>query len=1092
MKSFWLSILMLGISAVSLSQQAHDSGMILEESVSLREQGKTKEAVRLLATISKNDTNYTHALYQRALLLLNDSSYQEAKEVAELGLFHFPERRNEWFNLIANATDELGQPAAAIRLYDAMLATNPNDHIAWFNKGVVYSKMNEHDQSIRCLQQCLLINPFYTSAHFLLAGKAKQQGRIPEALMAYMANLLIHPGNKFLSANIGALSEISKMEDNILALADKRTTAGADDFNDIQDILVNKLALDKKYKLKASLEDPIVRQMQVLLEKVSYNAADTGFWMQYYVPFYEAVYKQGLFEPFVFHLFSQLDLKEVKTYVKRNSKEINALTDLASGYFQLIKATRQKMVAARDTVTRRYHYSDGSLDGIGQVVEKGEESLLVGPWKFYYENGNIRSEGNFSKEGKKTGPWVFYHENGTVKERSTFIEGNTEGKIVTWFANGVLASEFNYKNGERNGASAEYYYSGQLKKKESYKGGKKHGPTEGYTAEGFLSYVGSFQDDLEHGQIVYYHPNGKVQSRANYVAGKANGTFTTYHDNGRVKIEGKFEADQRAGTWKTYHINGNISSVNSYKNGELDGRETEYYVNGTVANITNYALGKADGIQQSFDDDGKLFSEVVFENGKLRDIKFFDKQGKVISNATSRNGSAWLSFFDPHGNRTKYGYYNKEGMLTGKGYFFYASGDTSMVGEYRDGLLNGNRVTYYENRVKSAEGPFVNEEENGYHMWYHPSGKLSRTGPMQEGVNVGEHKWYDPLGKLSSSVHYENGDESRFMAFYQPNGRLSTEQFYHTGWLQYIINYDTTGLKTDTVRLINGSGPYVSKFQNGKSFVVANYKGGYLDGAHRTYYPDGSLNALQFYRGGSRDSAYKVYHVNGKLATEGWFNMGDRAGIWKFYHDNGKVQTISYYKDGMEDSIGFQYNEDGSIDKVFTYAFGELHGPTRIFGNDEQLAVQLNYHRGRLVSYTYTGKDGKLVSPIPVKNGEGKVTAFYANGTKSFESTFKLSQIDGARRVYFTDGKPYIESFRVMGKEHGKKKVYHKNGQLMQSTEYFYDNIHGTATGFYPDGKLQSQEFYYNGDLHGQCRYFDANGKLQLRTYFYGILQSIQ
>ncbi len=35
-----------------------------------------------------------------------------------------------------------------------------------------------------------------------------------------------------------------------------------------------------------------------------------------------------------------------------------------------------------------------------------------GNWKWYYENGNKKVEGNFNLNGKEEGVWIWYYENG--------------------------------------------------------------------------------------------------------------------------------------------------------------------------------------------------------------------------------------------------------------------------------------------------------------------------------------------------------------------------------------------------------------------------------------------------------------------------------------------------------------------------------------------------------------------------------------------------------------------------------------------------------------------------------------------------------
>jgi antitoxin component YwqK of YwqJK toxin-antitoxin module len=50
-------------------------------------------------------------------------------------------------------------------------------------------------------------------------------------------------------------------------------------------------------------------------------------------------------------------------------------------------------------------------------------------------------------------------------------------------------------------------------------------------------------------------------------------------------------------------------------------------------------------------------------------------------------------------------------------------------------------------------------------------------------------------------------------------------------------------------------------------------------------------------------------------------------------------------------------------------------------------------------------KMGKLVAPIPVKNGTAMVTAYYKNGNKSAEINYENSEVNGIRKFYFANGR---------------------------------------------------------------------------------------
>ena len=313
---------------------------------------------------------------------------------------------------MATAYDELTERTKAVDLYNKIIAVDPHNYLAFFNRGIALMRMEKFQESKASFQQCILVNPYYVSAHYFLGYLALEEGLLPEAMMSYATCLTINPGNRYYNRAIGVLANIGKMENELLAKAAKRKSTGSDDFDFVQEILVNKLALDKQYKLKASLEDPVVRQLQVLFEKLEYNPADKGFWMQFYVPFYAQVFGKDLFEPLVYHMLSQLEIKQVVSYVKKNDRQIKNLTDFAAEYFNEIKLTRELQFNKREPLRKRFYYTSNSLAGIGEAREKGDESVLVGPWEFFHTNGQLKSKGTFNENQERIGTWEFYHPNG--------------------------------------------------------------------------------------------------------------------------------------------------------------------------------------------------------------------------------------------------------------------------------------------------------------------------------------------------------------------------------------------------------------------------------------------------------------------------------------------------------------------------------------------------------------------------------------------------------------------------------------------------------------------------------------------------------
>jgi protein TonB len=71
-----------------------------------------------------------------------------------------------------------------------------------------------------------------------------------------------------------------------------------------------------------------------------------------------------------------------------------------------------------------------------------------GEFKYYYETGRIKSEGEYIKN-KKDGDWINYYNNGNKDTESSYISGKSNGDWIWYYENGNISARENYKNGSR-------------------------------------------------------------------------------------------------------------------------------------------------------------------------------------------------------------------------------------------------------------------------------------------------------------------------------------------------------------------------------------------------------------------------------------------------------------------------------------------------------------------------------------------------------------------------------------------------------------------------------------------------------------------
>ncbi|PKP13285.1 MAG: hypothetical protein CVU08_06150 [Bacteroidetes bacterium HGW-Bacteroidetes-3] len=200
---------------------------------------------------------------------------------------------------------------------------------------------------------------------------------------------------------------------------------------------------------------------------------------------------------------------------------------------------------------------------INQLDAQGRRT---GVWKKYYDNKNIRYEGQF-EAGKeigvfnyygelnpkfpnivKTFPEVgdvatvrFFYDDGKLQSEGSMKGTNREGKWIYYNTDGkTIVSEENYENGLLNGTSTTYFVPEKITEILNYKDGKLHGNVLRYSSEGILL------DDLQ-------YENGKLHGPAKY-----------YNIAGKLVRKGFYENDEKVGNWE-YFENGEPISAKKIK-----------------------------------------------------------------------------------------------------------------------------------------------------------------------------------------------------------------------------------------------------------------------------------------------------------------------------------------------------------------------------------------------------------------------------------------------------------------------------------------------------------------------------------------------
>lgn len=217
---------------------------------------------------------------------------------------------------------------------------------------------------------------------------------------------------------------------------------------------------------------------------------------------------------------------------------------------------------ASGNITAGKLYRNNKLVGEGITDETG---MQQGLWKYFYDDGSIRSEGKY-KDGKKTEEWKFFFNDNSIQQ-------------IGKYENDLPVSEWKW-----------YFRNGKLRREETFIKGKE----EGLSSE--------------------YNDSLKRIATGNYVEGKKDGVWK--YNNGEYVAEGEYRDGNLSGEWKQIYLNGKLAFKGTYFEGMEEGEHLYYYETGKLKEQRYYKKGFRNGLWKYYDEDGALILSITFEGDK--------------------------------------------------------------------------------------------------------------------------------------------------------------------------------------------------------------------------------------------------------------------------------------------------------------------------------------------------------------------------------------------------------------------------------------------------------------------------------------------
>lgn len=1067
--------LLLSLNVFSQTKK-NTSADIINKGIELHDESKYQEALDLYNQVSRNDSNYVWALVEKAITLNAMEQYQEVIKVCNEGFDKKTGYNSYFYNSLGTAYDMLGDKEKALETYQKALIEYPYSYTLYFNIGVTFEGLNDINSAIKAYKKAVELNIYYSSPHYQLGRIMYSQGKAAPAMYALSMYVLLDNQSE---RSRDALGMLQNMANGIIEVSEN-ILPDEEPLEELELIIRSKLALSKKYKALTDLDDPYIKQLQVLCEKTPIQQENNNFWLKNYAPYFRNLLNSKFFEYHSYFIFKAYLNDMIDKWLSKNKSKNEEFLNWARGQLNSIRQYTVIDYEGKPYKAQQWFYDNNAINAIGNAQKKEDKEIYTGPWTYMFNSGKISTKGYRDQNGYRQGEWIWYHPNGIIEQKGNFINDKWNGPSIAYHENGNLRFEANYKNDSLDGDYLFYSKTGQLTNKVKYKNGKIVGKETYYHENGNISSEYYYNNGIVDSLAIYYYPSGQLNSRVEVKNQERNGNFISYFENGNTDSQGKYIGNEPVGVWKWYYETGELMAEGNFNiEGKFEGPYTRYRKDGSIEQTESYKDNLLDGVLTEFNDHNKKFSEVVYKLGIIQSFRYFnpDNNEELYSSGEMKNNVTSFKSYFPNGilrNEGKLKVDKRDGTWN----VYKENGALDYIQEYTNDNTPNKIEYYYPDKTIRGIEYTIEDMNEGEVTYYHRNGILYLAGNFVKNQKEGDWKYFNQFNKLVGHEFYLNDKPNGYQIHFHSDGKLFRELYYLEGVLSKLISYDTLGNSIQEIKFDTNTIDVNLLSFDGKTEMKGTYKNGFKNGKFISFFSDGTISLEQSFLFDKDHGDYKNYYSNGNIASEGKFAYGKREGLWKFYHKNGKIKFIKNYKNGLAEGEYKYYYDNGAIQTTGQLKDDLKEGEFIYYAPDGEIQIKKSYKKGIFLAYTFLNKNGEFISLIQLKNETGKVIAYYKNGNKSTEFELVNGEYQNNNTDYYSNGKTQNSAIYTNNELHGTSKDYYENGILKSQFEYQFDMLHGTSTYYYENGKIERIENYQVNERDGVWQYFDINGNL--------------
>ncbi len=214
-------------------------------------------------------------------------------------------------------------------------------------------------------------------------------------------------------------------------------------------------------------------------------------------------------------------------------------------------------------------------------------------------------------------------------------------------------------------------------------------------------------------------------------------------------------------------------------------------------------------------------------------------------------------------------------------------------------------------------------------------------------------------------------------------------------------------------------------FPNGVRKFEANFSNDLLNGRCRAWDENGDIKYKMSFRNGEADGVFEYYDYEG-LDYEFTVKNGELDGIFRGYSESGQLIEEGFFNEYHTGTWRI-WSENGEPHIIMDWVNNKIHGKFIVYYlNSTQVMLEMSFvenrvqnkftiwHENGSKATSGTFVDGLFYQNNDMSGYSGPAIAKFANGTTSFNASFKNGKLEGNMRIkYFSNNFKFSSNIHI-------------------------------------------------------------------------------